>query len=66
MRLTNATIKLFERFSYGELKLFEESEIDQNMEYDLSWNNGNKIANRSSREATRDHYPSRTSTKPSS
>jgi hypothetical protein len=41
--LTNATVKPFERFSYGELKLFEDSEIEQNMKYDLSWDNSEII-----------------------
>jgi hypothetical protein len=41
--LTNASVKLFERFSYGELKLFEDSEIEQCMKSDLSWNNAKII-----------------------
>jgi hypothetical protein len=38
-KFTNASVRLFERFSYEELKLFEDSEIEQNMKSDLSWNN---------------------------
>jgi hypothetical protein len=41
--LTNAAVKLFERFSYGELKLFEYSEIEQCTKSDLSWNNAEII-----------------------
>ncbi len=41
--MTNAAIKLFERFSDGELKLFEDSEIQQCMKSDLSWNNAKII-----------------------
>lgn len=42
-RLTNATFRLFEKFSYGKLKLFEDTEIEQNMKSNLSWNNARKI-----------------------
>ena len=42
-KLTNATIKLFEYFSYGDLNLFEESEIEQSMKSDLSRNNAKII-----------------------
>jgi hypothetical protein len=36
--LTNAAVKLFENFSYGELQLLEESEIEKSMKLELSWN----------------------------
>ena len=41
--MTNATVKLFELFSYGKLKLFEDSEIEQCMKSNLSWNNAKII-----------------------
>ena len=41
--MTNATVQLFELFSYGELKLFEDSEIEQCMKSDKSWNNAKII-----------------------
>ena len=41
--MTNAAVKLFKMFSYGELKLFEDSEIKQCMKSDLSWNNAKII-----------------------
>ena len=37
--MTNAAVKLFELFSYGELKSFKDWEIKQCMKSDLSWNN---------------------------
>ena len=33
----------FEYFSYDELKLFEDSEIQQSVKFDLSWNNAKII-----------------------
>ena len=41
--MTNAAVTLFELFSHGELKLFEDSEIEQIMKFDLSWNNAKII-----------------------
>ncbi len=43
LRLANATVRLFELFSSGELKLFEDPEIEEIMKFDLSWNNARII-----------------------
>jgi len=39
----DALVRLFERFSYGELKLFEDLEIEQNMKTGISLNNAKII-----------------------
>ncbi len=36
--MTNAAVRLFRFFSFGELKLFEDQEIEKDMRSDLSWN----------------------------